>query len=290
MKASGKSTLLGFLSLLAITAGAPASALAEGATTATLAPSFSPNSAGARTTVVFSARLSGPGGALPSPLTKLTAYLPVGLTGLRMQWPRTLGCSLRRLLAHGGRACPARSQIGSGSALLGWEEGGRILTARARLSVFVGPTDGPYVLEVLGEGQPPLPGRIGFTESLAAVSAPFSSSTEATIPAIVTRGGQHASTLEVTLAIGAPVGAAKATPARAARKRGSDRRALRSAPRQRARLRRAAGAHRRPHSGVRGEMKLYLPDACPVGGYTWEAIFGFAGGSTQTVRTQTPCG
>ena len=294
MKAIGKATLLGLLALL-LGSLTPAGALGQGTAAVTLAPSFSPNSPGARTTVVFSARIGAAGAALPSPLTKLTAFLPVGLTGLRMQWPRTLGCSLARLLAHGGASCPAHSQIGTGSALLGWEEGGKVITANATLSAFVGPTDGPYVLEILGEGKPPLPGRIGFTEQLAAVSAPFSSSTEATIPPIITRGGQRASTLELTLAIGAPVGAGRE--ARARRSRTSAARHARpSASRRSARVKagrrshprlRRARHHRRGQ--VRGEMKLYLPSSCPAGGYTWEADFSFADGSSQDVRTQTPC-
>jgi hypothetical protein len=296
MKSKGKAKLLGSLALFA-SALLPAGALAQGASTVTLAPSLAPDTPGARTTVIFSAQLSGAGGALPAPLQKVTAYLPVGLTGLRMQWPTTLGCSLSHLLAHGASGCPAHSQIGTGSALLGWEEGGKIRTATATLSVFVGPTDGPYVLEVLGEGKPPLPRRLGFTENLAAVSAPFSSSTEADIPPIITRGGERASTLELTLAVGAPVDTGKAPkstralPARsgamARLRRGSHRRGKSAGRAHRRRKRR--GAHRR-RTQVRGEMKLYLPDSCPAGGFTWEADFSFSNGTTQSVRAHTPCG
>src|SRR5579875_2871985 len=136
-------------------------------------PTLRPATPNRRTEVLFKVRLSGSDGSLPPPLKTARVYLPEGLTNLRVSWPTTLGCSRKVLLEKGAGGCPPRSQIGTGTALLGVEAGGVLERKQAQLSVFVGPTDGAYILNVLGELKGPLAERFVFTEQLASVSSPY---------------------------------------------------------------------------------------------------------------------
>lgn len=166
---------------------------------AKLEPALRPATPNRPTTVAFKVRFGGSAG-LPPPLRFARVFLPEGLTNLKLSWPRTLGCSRSRLLARGPAGCPPRSQIGYGSALLALEAGGVIERKRARLTVFVGPTNGAYILNVLGEVAGPLAIRFVFSEQLSAVSSPYSSGVE------VALGNSFVSSLlELTEVVGAPV-------------------------------------------------------------------------------------
>jgi hypothetical protein len=228
----------------------PPSAPARGS----IEPSFAPDRARALTAVTVAGHFStGPaGGGLPSPLREMVIWAPAGLAAPdSLAWPRTSGCSVAHLRRHGARGCPPRSQIGSGSAVVGWDEGSRAVTETARVKVFVGPTTGGagvYAFEVLAEGRTPLRKRVVLTESLYAVAAPspYSASLHARVPPIATRPGEpDASVLSFRMT-----------------------------------LRRAHGGH-----GL-GER---VPARCPAGGYPWAASFGFADGTQQHVSATVPC-
>ncbi len=243
-------TLLALSGALAVltpsAAGAPASATIEAA--------FSPNQSGARTAATFGVHLSGEEGGLPAPVRKITVLIPAGLSGSSIEWPTTEGCSHAHLQRRGARGCPARSQIGSGSAVIAWREGSRTVTERARLWEFVGPTDGPYELQILGEGTTPIRRRVVSTVELAALSGIYSASLETLVPPIPTRPGQpNASIVSFTLTTG------------------------------------NAKQPRFSGGGVYGGMGLFVPSPCPAGGYPWQAEFSFAGGASQLATTAIPC-
>ncbi|MHB8492385.1 MAG: hypothetical protein ACYDA6_09280 [Solirubrobacteraceae bacterium] len=189
---------------LALPTPAPvAAATAPAVAGATMEASFTPNRAGARTVLGYTLRFAGAGGALAPPVSKAAVLLPAGLTGT-LQWPTTLGCSKAHLQSHGPRGCPARSQIGSGSAVLGWREGSRTVQENARIWIFVGPTDGAYQLEMLGEGLRPIRRRVVISEPLAALSGPYSADVEAIAPPIPTRSGLPDATLmQLSIRVGA---------------------------------------------------------------------------------------
>jgi len=222
-------------------------------TTATIEASFSPNHAGARTAATFGVHLSAPGG-IPAPLRKLTILIPGGLGGSTIEWPTTAGCSRATLVRRGAHGCPARSQMGSGSAQIAWREGGRTVTEKAKLWEFVGPTDGPYELQILGEGTTPIRRRVVSTVSLAAISGTYSASLETAIPPIPTRPGEpNASIVSFSITTG------------------------------NAKQPRFAG------KGLYGGMGLFVPTPCPAGGYPWLAELGYEGGATQQGTTAIPC-
>jgi len=260
-------------------------ALAAAATSATISPQLRPSTPNTRTTVVFSARFSAAGSPLPAPLRTARVLLPEGLTNERLSWPTTRGCGMKVLLRRGANGCPPHSQVGVGEALLGVENQGMIVKAPAKLWVFVGPTNGAYVLEVLGETQAPVRKRFVFTEKLSAVSSPYSSGLETNFPALVLGPGMPpASVLEYTLTVGEPAHAGAQS---AVRHR------LPKNIRHKARLKGKKGHHRKqrhPRGGaVRGELMMFTPPHCPAGGYHWLAEFTFADGSTAAIPTTTPC-
>ncbi|MDE3069370.1 MAG: hypothetical protein KGJ43_01435 [Acidobacteriota bacterium] len=223
----------------AVTASAEA-----GKVGAVMQASFSPNRAGARSVLTYTLGFTGAGGALPPPIRTAAVLIPAGLTGT-VDWPSTLGCSKAHLLAHGARGCPARSQIGSGSALLAWAEGAKTVQEKARLWVFMGPNDGEYQLEMLGEGLRPIHRRVVITEPLAVLSGKYSGDVEAQAPAIPTRPGlPDASLLSLNVKVGS--------------------------------LRQSG-------------MGLFVPRACPAGGYPWATELTYATGASETITTTSPC-
>jgi|GEM_PF-701270 len=271
--------LLGAAVAAALALGGPAAA--QAATTAQIVPELRPATPNSRTTVHYTARFSSTTGGLPAPLRTAKVFLPEGLTNERLAWPRTLGCGRKTLLSRGAAGCPARSLVGTGSALLAVEAAGTTEKVPAKLFVFVGPTDGAYVLEVLGETATKPARRFVFTEQLSALSSPYSSGLETTFePIHVAPGLPPASILEYSLAVGEPAGKAKA----AARRRAKVRR--HGKPHRR---RRAKGRPHRPTANLRGELKMFTPPRCPLGGYHWLAQFTFTDGSSQELAITTAC-
>jgi hypothetical protein len=223
-------------------------------TVATIEPAFAPDRPGAQISVTFAARLSNDAGGIPAPLSKVVILLPAGLAETLL-WPASSGCSSAHLRAHGARGCPRRSQIGAGSALLAWQEGSLTANERVRLGLFTAPTDGVPRLELLAEGQQPVHRRVVMNVSLSLISAPYSAVMETIIPPIATRPGQgDASLVSFSVTVG---------------------------------LLSKALVSLRPSPW--GELELFAPRRCPVGGYPWTAEFTYQGGATQAVDAAIPC-
>jgi hypothetical protein len=227
---------------------------ASAQTVATIEPTFAPDRPGAQTSVTFAARLSNDAGGIPAALSKVVILLPAGFAET-LQWPRSSGCSSAHLRAHGARGCPPRSQVGAGTALLAWQEGARTGYERARLGLFTGPTDGVPRLELLAEGMTPIRRRVVINVLLSLISAPYSAEMETIIPPIPTLPGQaDASLVSFSVTVG-PLSKALVS--------------------------------QRPSPW--GELELFAPRRCPVGGYPWTVEFTYEGGATQEVDAAIPC-
>ncbi len=245
----------GFAVALSSIASPPA---ASAQTVATIAPSFAPDLSGARTSVTFAASFTGAAGALPAPLRKTVILLPADLAKT-LEWPTTRGCSRAQLQAHGAQGCPPHSQIGVGRALVQWQEGSSTVSEQANLQLFVGPTEGVYTLQLLAEGQQPLRRRVVISLILFGVTGPYSGGMEAIVPPLPTRPGlPDASVVSFSVTVG---------------------------PASRAAAVRGGGAAARRW----GEMELFVPRSCPVGGFPWAADFSYADGSSQEVSAGVPC-
>jgi hypothetical protein len=247
--------LLSALALLATVradVGVP-EAQAAAATSAAIEASFAPNRPNARTAITFAAHLSGGEDGVPTPLRKVLVLSPAGLSET-VEWPTTVGCSARALQRRGVRGCPARSQVGSGSALVAWREGSRTITEHARLWAFLGSLMDGYKFQILGEGTSPIRRRTVMTVSLAARSGIYSTELETLIPPIPTRPGEpDASVVSFSITMG------------------DGKRPRFSGP------------------GVYGGLGLFVPSPCPAGGYPWSSEFTYAGGATQQATTAIPC-
>jgi len=247
--------LLAATCLAAMLAWVVLAPVASAQTVATIEPSFAPDRPGAQTSVTFAARLSNDAGGIPAPLSKVLILLPAGLAET-LEWPSSSGCSSAHLRAHGARGCPPRSQIGAGNALLAWQEGPRTVNEKVRLGLFTGPTNGVPRLELLAEGQRPIRRRVVMNVSLGLISAPYSAEMETIIPPIPTRPGQGAASLvNFSVTVG-PLSKALVS--------------------------------QRPSPW--GELELFAPRRCPVGGYPWTVDFTYQGGVTQEVNAAIPCG
>lgn len=240
---------------------APSATQAAGTSAqATIAASLSPESLGGRTAASFRADLIGAEGGIPPPASRIAVMLPNGLLSARLEWPSTSGCSLAHLRLRGARGCGARSQIGRGQALIGWNEGQREVTEHVALSVFIGLTDrdwtiGVVRLEILAEGTAPIRRRFVLPTALVTLgSTDYSGALEATIPPIAMgHGSSDASLLSFSLTL---------------------------------------GTGRRPRfsgRGLFGGMGLFVPSSCPAGGFPWAVEVTSQSGSAQQAATALAC-
>jgi hypothetical protein len=234
----------------------PALTSADGVATAgepiaRIEPSFSVDRTGARTAATLKVQLQGGENGVPEPLRKAVLHVPAGLADEHLQWPTTLGCSGAHLRAHGARGCPPHSQIGSGSALLKWPEGGTVVGSEyARLWAFVGPTNGEYALEILGEGSKPVHRRVVMRVPLAAETGPYSAALEVLVPPIPAFPGERdASIVELNLTL---------------------------------------GNTRRAGHGPSG-LGIFVPKTCPEGRFPWEVDFTYTDGATTSAAATIPC-
>jgi hypothetical protein len=193
-------TLAAGLAFSAVLACTPPCAPALAETSATIAPSFSPDRLGARGALTLTVDYSGEFG-LPSPVRTSVIELPAGL-GIDI--PSLRSCSATRLRTQGASGCPAQSQIGSGYALLEGDAGSQLISENVRLWVFLGPLHGfqPTFL-VLAEGYTPLEERIVLSGNVKPAAAPYGEELAMSIPEIPTLPLEpDASVATLTLTVG----------------------------------------------------------------------------------------
>jgi hypothetical protein len=162
--------------------GAARTAAAPEATSATLAPTLSPNRPGAKGALTLAIQYTGGVGGVPSPVHRSVLSLPAGLT---LEVPRLRSCSAARLAAHGPHGCPPQSLIGHGHALAKALAGANVIEEEVALWAFIGPPQGNNpTLELLGEGSTPVPASVVITGTVVPAHAPYGEELVIPIPPI----------------------------------------------------------------------------------------------------------
>jgi hypothetical protein len=220
---------------------------AQAATSASIAPSLSPNRLHAKAALTFAIHYSGGELGLPSPLRRAVLKLPAGLT---LNIPELRSCSAARLQAHGVKGCPARSEIGSGHALMESSLASGILAEHVTLWAFLGPPRNLQpTFEIVGEGHTPLSVQMVLSAVSLPDSAPYGEELVMSIPPIPTVPGEpDASVITFSLTIGAT-------------------------------------RQRHAHDAA----TVVVPAHCPTGGLPFAAEFTYANGSSGSSLASTPC-
>jgi len=228
-------------------AAAPVAVAQAAETSASIRPSFSPDRLGASTAVTFTVSFAGGPHGVPLPVRRAVVQVP---GGLGVELPNTRGCTQAHLQADGANGCPARSQIGSGHAVMAAHAGSQTISENARLWAFLGPLRSAQpTLEVLGQGYTPLDERVVFPVRLEPDEPPYWGKLVAPIPAVPTIPLEpDASAVFFSLTIG------------------------------------TAGA-----PGTPGAIAVFVPRHCPSGGFPWAAEFTYSDGSTDSTTATIPC-
>jgi hypothetical protein len=169
---------------------------------ATIAPSLSPDRLGAKAALTFTVQYAGGEFGVPSPVRRSVLEFPAGLT---LDIPSLQSCSAKRLLARGASGCPARSALGTGYALAEVHAGSLNLTENVTLWAFLGPPRNIQpTFEILAQGYTPVDRRVVLTGTVLAADAPYGEELAMPIPPIPTLGLEpDASIATFSLTIGA---------------------------------------------------------------------------------------
>ncbi len=226
-----------------------------------LTSTFSPDQLGARGALTFSIRYAVTGledssntapspaeGRVPSAVHRLAVHFPAGM-GLEI--PNLRGCSAARLRAHGARACPAASRVGSGHALTELAGGSQVIDERITLSAFVGPLrNGQPTLAILAEGFTPLSERIVFNGEMRFDHAPYGEELVIDVPPIrALPATPNASPVLFSLTLGVMSRHARSSAANT----------------------------------------VIIPSKCPKGGFPFAADSTFANGARGSAATRSQC-
>jgi hypothetical protein len=139
--------------LLSVVAGLSIAAVAWAAETLTTEVSLSPDKLGAPTNLSVVAQFHSTTSGVPSPVTKVTAYLPAGME-IDVHGAST--CTAAALEATGPEACPARSRVGFGKGTGLLELAKEVIQEPYTLDLFLGPKeDGRLVVLAYVEGRSP---------------------------------------------------------------------------------------------------------------------------------------
>ncbi len=247
--ARGARALLAALALLGC-AAIPVAA-AEGATSASIRPSFAPDRLGASTAFTvafhFSGEEEGARGeeGVPAPVSSIVVHLPSGL-GVDVRGVKT--CPVARLRQKGAAGCPSGSQVGRGSATLEVHAGSETIPEQATVWAFRGPdVGGRSAIEILGQGNTPLQEQTLSTAVLQPDSPPYGSKLVVSVPPIPTLVFEpNASFISLSLTIG------------------------------------SGGGHA-------GAGTITVPHSCPSGGFPLAAAFVFADHSSTEAMASVPC-
>jgi hypothetical protein len=171
-------------------------------TTATIAPSLSPDRLGAKAALTVAIAYAGGEAGVPAPVRKSVVRFPAGL---RLEVPHLRACAPARLLSHGASGCSAQSLLGRGEALAEAREGSVLVKEHISLWAFLGaPRDGWATVEVLGQGYTPQQRRLVVTGTMRADSAPYGEALVIPFPPIPTLPQEsNASLVSFSLTIGA---------------------------------------------------------------------------------------
>lgn len=165
---------------LAICAALTGPAQAE--TSATIAPTLTPDRLGARAALTFTISYAGGEFGVPAPVRQSVLRFPAGLS---LEIPKLRGCAATQLRTHGARGCPVQSEIGSGHALMAVHTGTLTITEWAHLEAFLGPPRNlEPTFEILARGYSPLDERRVFAGAVLPDKAPYGEQLVLRIPPI----------------------------------------------------------------------------------------------------------
>ncbi len=151
--------------------GAARTAAAPEATSATLAPTLSPNRPGAKGALTLAVTYTGGVMGVPEPVHRTVLTLPAGLT---LEIPSLRSCSATRLRDHGPGSCPPQSLIGRGHALAEALAGSEVISEDVALWAFIGPPQGNNpTFELVGEGSTPVPALLVVTGTVVPAHPPY---------------------------------------------------------------------------------------------------------------------
>jgi hypothetical protein len=234
---------------------APAGAAVE---QASLHAAFSPDRAGAPTTITFGFHLATAEGTAPPPLTGIDLRMPAGIN----YTTTTLGlaiCTPATLVARGLSGCPANSRLGYGSALVEVPFGTGAGHEIPEVQAVAGPSPkGNLVVLFYANGLYPVDAQLAFSGEVLPDSGRFGSQLQTTVPLVASvPGGPDVSVVSVTSTIG---------------------------PSHLTYFKHVHG--RRVAFHPRG---VSVPDRCPRGGFPFSAQFMFVDGSQASAQTTVPC-
>jgi hypothetical protein len=180
---------------------ADAAPAASAQTSATIAPSLSPDRTGAKGALTFAIQYAGGEGGVPSPVHRSVLRFPAGLT---LDVPSLRSCSEARLLARGPSGCPPQSKVGRGHALAEALAGSQLITEEVSLLAFIGPPRGNEpTLELYAEGTEPVPAQLVVTGTVLPGRAPYGEELVIPLPPIPTLPSVSETSLaNLTLTIG----------------------------------------------------------------------------------------
>jgi len=217
------------------------------ATSAVITPSLSPDRLGARAALTLTIQYAGGEFGVPSPVRRSVLRLPAGMS---LNVPSLHSCTAARLRARGPSGCPARSQLGTGHALVETHAGAQTITENVTLRAFLGPPNNLQpTFEILAQGYTPLDERVVFGGSVLSGSAPYGEQLVMSIPPVPTLPLEpDASIVTFSLTVGASKG------------------------------------HR-----THDQNTVRVPSTCPPGGFPFDGEFTYADGSVGNALATIPC-
>jgi hypothetical protein len=170
-------------------------------TSASIAPSLSPDRPGARGALTFQIHYFGGGYGVPEPVRRSILRFPKGL-GLEV--PVLRSCSAARLRANGPSGCPAQSRLGSGHALLEARAGTENIAESATLWAFLGPPQNlSATVEIFAHAYSPLDQEEVLSGEVRPAEPPYGEELVMSVPPIPTLVFEpEASLVDFSLTIG----------------------------------------------------------------------------------------
>lgn len=177
--------------------------LARASTFASIAPSLRPDRPHARAALTLAIHFEGGEDGVPAPLEHAELHLPANVN---LDIPELRSCSAAVLQTDGPAACPTRSVIGGGSALVEGELGSQAVTEAVSLEAFLGPLRNLQpTFEILASGYRPIGAQRVLGATASPDRAPYGEALAMSVPPISTVPNEpDASVLTFSLTIGRP--------------------------------------------------------------------------------------
>ncbi|HTR72851.1 MAG TPA: hypothetical protein VMG80_04575 [Solirubrobacteraceae bacterium] len=179
----------------------PALSADSASTSASIAPSLSPNRIGAKAALTFRIHYSSGDLGVPAPVRRSILRFPKGL-GLEI--PVLRSCSAARLRAEGPSGCPAQSWLGGGHALLEARAGTEDIAETATLWAFLGPPQNlSATVEIFAHAYTPLDQEEVISGEVLPAEPPYGEELVMSVPPIPTLVFEpEASVVSFSLTIG----------------------------------------------------------------------------------------